>query len=92
MARERERILMSMAMNWKKHENERRGEGGSEEEQEEEGGRRHRSRLELSPPSTAVGAGGVHILMHTLAHLPPSKTQDKYPKRRQIQPLCAALG
>lgn len=50
------------------------------------------TRLLLSPPTTAVGAGGVHILMHTLAHLPPSKTQDKYPKRRQIQPLCAALG
>lgn len=70
-------------------------EGGREEVRRSRrrmGGRRHRSRLELSPPSTAVGAGGVHILMHTLAHLPPSKTQDKYPKRRQIQPLRAALG
>lgn len=82
---------MSMAMNWKKHENERRGEGGSEEEQEEEGGRRHRSRLELSPPSTAVGAGGVHILMHSLIyHLAKHKTNIQKGGKFSLSALLSA--
>lgn len=90
MARERERILMSMAMNWKKHENERRGEGGSEEEQEEEGGRRHRSRLELSPELWVL-VEYIYSCTHSLIyHLAKHKTNIQKGGKFSLSALLSA--